>query len=506
MTTHEKADLLILGAGFAGSLMALVAQRLGLRVVLVEKGRHPRFAVGESSTPIANLVLEQLARTYDLPRLLPLTKYGRWQATYPHLACGLKRGFTFIRHRPGEPFVPRADHPDELLVAASPRDEVGDTHWFREHFDNFIVEETRTAGVPYYDQAEVVSLEHHDGWRVRAVRPEEELLVTAAFLVDATGPSGLLPRALGIDTDPATVRTNSWSVYSHFSGVGMWQDVLRERGGTTDDHPYPCDHAALHHVLEDGWIWVLRFNNGITSAGLMYDGERRPPEPGANPAAVWAALLARYPSVARHFAEARPVRPWVRTSRIQRRARRTAGDDWAMLAHSAYFLDPLFSSGNAHSLLTIERLARIFARHWGGASLKAELVAYESALLREVDFLDRLVHGCYRAFGRFDLLAAFTMYYFAGAITSEERRLQGRAGAGDEFLFSHHPPFREAFLRGYDGLLQAVAAGSPAAEYERQVAADIEPYNTAGLCDPAKNNMYPFEQTAVPPECRPVIN
>ena len=61
MTVREQADVLVLGAGFAGALMALVAQRLGLRVVLLEKGRHPRFAIGESSTPIANLVLEGLA-------------------------------------------------------------------------------------------------------------------------------------------------------------------------------------------------------------------------------------------------------------------------------------------------------------------------------------------------------------------------------------------------------------------------------------------------------------
>jgi FADH2 O2-dependent halogenase len=488
MTTGEEADVLVLGAGFAGALMALITRRLSLRVVLVEKGRHPRFAIGESSTPIANLVLEQLAYTYDLPRLVPLTEYGRWQAAYPHLACGLKRGFTFIRHEAGRPFAPRTDHANELLVAASPRDEVGDTHWFREHFDQFVVDEARAAGVPYYDQAEVVSLDHRDGWRVRARRPGGELHVVAAFLVDATGPSGLLPRALGIDTGPAALHTNSWSVYSHFAGVELWRDVLLERGGTIDDHPYHCDHAALHHVLNDGWVWVLRFNNGITSAGVLYDGERRAPGGAADPEAEWMALLERYPSVGRQFARARPVRPFTRTGRVQRQARRVAGDDWAMLAHAAYFLDALFSSGNAHSLLTIERLARILARHWGKSSLRAELAAYESALLREVDFLDRLVHGCYRAFGRFDLLAAFTMYYFAGAIHTEERRQKGLAEERDEFLFSHHPPFREAFLRGYERLL----AAPPAAEYERQVARDIAPYNTAGLCDPAKNNMYPY--------------
>ena len=490
MTVHETADLLILGAGFAGSLMALVAQRLGLRPVLVEKGRHPRFAIGESSTPIANLVLENLARTYDLPRLLPLTKYGRWQAGYPHLACGLKRGFTFIRHEAGRPFTPRADHANELLVAASPNDEVGDTHWFREHFDQFLVEEVRTAGIPYHDQTEVVSLEHQDGWRLCGQRLGREFCVDAAFLVDATGPSGFVPRILGIETSPSTLRTSSWSVFSHFTDVALWRDVLLEQGGSIADHPYPCDHAALHHVLDEGWIWVLRFNNGVTSAGIMFDGRHRGPDTCGAPEAEWAALLRRYPSLGRQFARARAVQPWVRTGRVQRKARRMAGADWAMLAHAGYFLDALFSSGNAHSLLTIERLARILARHWGRSSMKDELAAYEASLMREVDFLDRLVHGCYQSFGRFDLLAAFTMYYFAGAIHSEERRQQGLAGERDEFLFSHDPAFRAAFERGHEQLLKL-----PVGEYERQVRNDIAPHNSAGLCDPAKHNMYPYSAT-----------
>jgi FADH2 O2-dependent halogenase len=314
--------------------------------------------------------------------------------------------------------------------------------------------------------------------------------VAATFLIDATGPSGLLPRTLGIDVSPSDVRTNSWGVYSHFVDVDWWKDVLVEQGGSVADHPYPCDHAALHHVLDDAWVWVLRFNNGVTSAGVLYDGERRPPE-AVDPEAEWAALLRRYPSVGRQFARARPVQPWTRTGRVQRKARRVAGDDWAMLSHAAYFLDALFSSGNAHSVLCVERLTRMFARHWGRQSLKPELEEYGATLLREVDFLDRLIHGCYRAFGRFDLLAAFTMYYFAGAIHSEERREKGLAVERDEFLFSHHPPFREAFTRGYDRLLAEVGS-PPSPEYERQVAADIEPYNMAGLCEPGMHNMYPY--------------
>jgi FADH2 O2-dependent halogenase len=69
--------------GFGGSLLAMIARRLGHSVVLLEKTQHPRFAIGESSTPLANLLLEELATRYNLPRLLPLSKWGSWQQHYP---------------------------------------------------------------------------------------------------------------------------------------------------------------------------------------------------------------------------------------------------------------------------------------------------------------------------------------------------------------------------------------------------------------------------------------
>ena len=73
------ADVAIVGSGFAGSLTALALRQRGRRVVLLERGRHPRFAIGESSTPLANLLLEELADRYDLPRIRAFSKWGTWQ-------------------------------------------------------------------------------------------------------------------------------------------------------------------------------------------------------------------------------------------------------------------------------------------------------------------------------------------------------------------------------------------------------------------------------------------
>src|SRR5205809_384449 len=102
-------DLAIIGSGFSGSLLSLIARKLGRSVVLLERGAHPRFAIGESSTPLANLLLEELTTRYDLPRILPLAKWGTWQKSYPEIASGLKRGFTFFHHKAGQKWIAQPD-------------------------------------------------------------------------------------------------------------------------------------------------------------------------------------------------------------------------------------------------------------------------------------------------------------------------------------------------------------------------------------------------------------
>src|SRR3982074_647391 len=94
----------IVGSGFAGSLLARVLVVLGWDVVLLERGTHPRFAIGESSTPLANLPLERLGLRYGLADCYDLSMHGRWIEHFPELRRGLKRGFTFYRHHPGQPF------------------------------------------------------------------------------------------------------------------------------------------------------------------------------------------------------------------------------------------------------------------------------------------------------------------------------------------------------------------------------------------------------------------
>src|SRR5689334_14043166 len=139
--SRRDADVVVVGAGFAGALTAMALRQRGRSVLLVERGRHPRFAIGESSTPLANLLIEELADRYALPRLRPLSKWGTWRRTYPDIACGLKRGFSFFHHEIGRPFRDSIAHDHQLLVAASPHDAIADTHWYRQEVDHFLVQE-----------------------------------------------------------------------------------------------------------------------------------------------------------------------------------------------------------------------------------------------------------------------------------------------------------------------------------------------------------------------------
>src|SRR3982750_3230016 len=139
----QSCEVAIVGSGFAGSLLARVLAVLGYDVVLLERGTHPRFAIGESSTPLANLALERIGIRYGLEDCYQLAAHGRWLQNYPELRRGLKRGFTFYRHHPGEPL----DASERLLVAASPSEHVSDVHWLRADVDHHLVRQAIEAGV-----------------------------------------------------------------------------------------------------------------------------------------------------------------------------------------------------------------------------------------------------------------------------------------------------------------------------------------------------------------------
>jgi FADH2 O2-dependent halogenase len=284
----------------------------------------------------------------------------------------------------------------------------------------------------------------------------------------------------------------SRALYSHFTGIARWQNLLEDEFGTTStsSHPYRCDDAALHQIIDGGWMWLLRFDNGVTSAGFSLDPERHPIHPDESPKDEWRRLLATYPSLARQFASAEPVRPFIRTGRLQRRLARAAGADWAMLPHTAGFLDAWLSPGIAQTLFAVNRLGKILAEERTEHGRERRLHEYNQTVLRELAWVDEITGTCFKCFDRFPILATAVMLYFAAAIYCEERERSGQSGSDDAFLLAEHAPFREIAGEIFDRAVRTPS--DEAARFGRDVGEQIAPFNLGGLCDPDRFNMYPF--------------
>ena len=489
---NSSFDVAIVGSGFGGSLMAMIAIRLGLRVVLLERGRHPRFAIGESASPLAGILIEQLSDRYDLPRLRPLSAFGTWQRTYPHVVCGLKRGFTYFRHESGGRYRCAPDRANQLLVAASPSDEVSDTHWLRSDVDHFLVNEAMTLGAEYLDLVEL----HRVEWQpdgdplLVGTRGGRDVRIRARFVIDASGPRGFLSKALGIGDRGFEGYPRTQALFSHFTDVARCDELpdfapSHARACAPHELPYPVDDAALHHVFDGGWMWVLRFGNGVTSAGIAVEDWLADDLKVAEGEPAWARLLRRFPSVAAQFADARPVRPFTWMPRLAYRAADAAGERWAMLPSAAAFIDPLFSTGIPLTLLGIERLAALIETELRGR----EPARYADLTLGDADRTARFIAGSYAGFPDFAMFTSYSMFYFAAASYSEMARRLGAPRPPRGFLCGDSA----AFTGAMDRLSPAMPGVGRLDGYAHRVAEAVADWNVAGLCDPRKQNWYAID-------------
>lgn len=483
-----SVDVAVVGSGFAGSLAALALRRMGRSVALIERGRHPRFAIGESSTPLANLLLEELCDRYALDGVRPFCKWGTWQRQRADVAAGLKRGFTFFFHRPRTPFAPDRERERQLLVAASPHDGIADMHWYRPAFDHELVRQAQAAGVFYFDSTRIDILSRTGGRTIlTANRDGTPLGIDAGFLIDASGPRGFLHRALDLGDAPLRWMPRTQGLYTHFTGVRRWEDL----NVSHETPPYPVDAAALHHVFPGGWIWVLRFNNGITSAGAALTDPLASDLRASEGEPAWQRLLATLPSVAEQFDGARTALPFVHAPRIAFRSARVAGPGWALLPSAAGVIDPLLSTGFPLTLLGLSRLLDLLERE-SGAPSQDSLAEYERVTSAELEATERLVGALYAVMDDPPMFKKLSLLYFAAASFSETARRLGRASLAPGFLLSAHPSFGPE-LAACAEAAAARPAGAARDALEGRIDRAIAPFDVAGLLDRRRRGWYPVE-------------
>ena len=298
------------------------------RVALLERGRHPRFAIGESTTPLTNLLLEELADRYDLPQIRVVLEVG-------HVAAGASGRRLRPQARVHVPLPPTStsasrttrDHARQLLVAASPNDDVADTHWYRPDFDLALVARRRRAGAIYLDETRLetrsampargCALEGtRAGPRRRRHRRLRHRRERAARIPGDRARHSAARRCGGCRRRKGSSRTSKTS-----SSGRTWRRPA-------EAPPYPPDAAALHHVFPGGWIWVLRFNNGITSAGAALTDplaaqRASPPKAPRRGTDCWR----RCRRCASSSAPRAPTLPFVHAPRVAFRCREVVGDE-----------------------------------------------------------------------------------------------------------------------------------------------------------------------------------
>jgi FADH2 O2-dependent halogenase len=479
----DPFDVIILGSGFGGTLLGAILCRMGYAVAILDRATHPRFAIGESSTPAADLIFRDLCRRYGLKELLPLTRYGSWKQSFPQLNCGRKRGFSYFHQTPNQPFSTDDENTNQLLVAASSDDLMCDMHWYRPDTDQMFAQFAREQGSQLIEGAEVAGvIREQQRWTISLRDPGSRSL-TCRMLVDASGTSQLLLNQLGIAEKTSQLQTRSRAVYTHLERVGRWQDILAEQHAS-DQHPFDCDAAAQHHLLEEGWLWLLNFDNQVTSVGICFDETA-----GYRGDHFWD-VIRRYPDLARLFADAKLADPpgrWYSTGRMQRLRAAAAGNDWVALPHTVGFVDPLHSTGIALTMHCIERIAAAMVPTVSDAERGLLMADYERELLAAFDWIDQLVWICYQSRRDPDLFHAATMLYFSAVVNYERRRQQGRAG---EFLCADWQPVRSAASTMLKELRHQSTSTKERRQLARRLLDLILPLSNVGLGESAAKRMY----------------
>ena len=484
-------DIAVVGSGFAGSLMAMIARRMGHSVVLLERGRHPRVVVGESSTPLSNLLLEDLTSRYNLPRLSPLSKWGSWQTHFPKTPCGLKRGFTFYHHQLHYPDAPDPLHLNQLLVAASPHDRIADTHWYRADFDELLVREAQAMDVEYVDEVKLDRFtDQGNAVLLEGKKNSCNIAFHARFVVDATGPRGFLHHALHLPEAALPNYPSTQALYGHFSKVRRLDEAPGYSG--TETPPYPIDDAAVHHIFDGGWIWVLRFNNGITSAGVAATDKIADRLHLADGEAAWKRLIYSIPTLKEQFADARAERPMTHVQRLSFLSGTICGERWAMLPSAAGFVDPLLSTGFPLTLLGIGRLSEILEHDWGSPRFQTRLQYYATQTTDELLATSRLIASLYANMNDFPVFTALSLLYFAAASYSETARRLKKPQLAASFLLHDHPSFGLASRKLFERALH-VHTRQKSDRLIEEILKTVEPIDVAGLCSPERRNWYPVD-------------
>jgi flavin-dependent dehydrogenase len=328
-------DVLIIGAGPAGSMAAALLAQRGYQVLVLERQKFPRFSIGESLLACsmellseAGMVEAVMSKSFQFKNGAVFDREGQFSE------------FNFAeKSSAGYPFtfqVPRADF-DATLAAEAQR------------MGAEIRYEVEITAVDFGgDQPRVTSRAAGDITEIHQPR----------FVLDASGFGRTLPRLLNLDR-PSVFPPRA-AIFCHVRdrAVSGAFDRQKIRVGI-----HPQDHSV--------WSWLIPFSNGISSVGIVASIEHHKARTGTLEEQYWQALRAE-PRLHELLVNAETVRPVGEMIGYAATVTSLHGRHFALLGNAAEFLDPVFSSGVTIAMKSASLAAQVLDRQFRGESVDWE--------------------------------------------------------------------------------------------------------------------------------------
>lgn len=349
LAAQPEWDVIVAGAGPGGSAVATLLAEDGVRVLVLEREVFPRFHIGESLLPAAELVTDLLGLEPDPDVFL------------------FKRGARFVCESTG-----REQSFDFGEALAGPQRYAW--HVDRASFDTLLRDRAREAGASVRHGESVKDVDIGPE-RVR-VDLESGATEEARYFIDATGQDRLLAKKL--QSGRAYDQFGKAAAFTHFSSLG--ESARAE---------FEPDNDIRIIVIPDGWLWAIPLTGSRLSVGLVSrkSGLRRE---RLDEYLDQSPLFGRLTAGARRH-ETRLI------GNFSFENTRSSGSRYTCVGDSACFIDPVFSSGVSLAILRAAAVARQVAPALAaGREGEVDLMTgMEGSMTRAYDTFASLVHRFY---------------------------------------------------------------------------------------------------------------
>lgn len=415
MKVDKVYDVIILGTGIGGTMLAAILAKKGLSMLMIDAGSHPRFAIGESTTPDTSIRYKMLSLKYEVPEIAFLSTFYKLR-DHVSPASGVKRAVSFLYHREGQEQNPCESH--QYPTLAPPMGP--DCHFFRQDTDAFMLSVALQYGAEVRQQLQVSDISFTDD-QVTLIGEKGEKFRTR-YLVDGAGFRSPLAKKFNLRLDPNEMSTNTRSIFTHMVGVKLYEEI----GASPKKHglKYPLSQGTLHHVFEGGWFWIIPFNNHLDSVnplcsvGLVLNRDFHM-ETGMDPEDEFFQFVRKFPNISKQFEGAKAIRNWVSTGRINYHSKNINGKRYTLLPHAAGFVDPLFSSGLNVTAGAIDLLAAAIIRAFENDDFKVENFEQVNEFFQyNFKIYDEMVGNALIAFRKYELWDAWYRVWVIGLLVS----------------------------------------------------------------------------------------